>query len=132
MTDENDVRERILVVDDDQPVLELVEAMLHEEYDVDLAAEGDSALELCKKHQYQAIILDIALPGRNGFQLMGDLRERAPAAKIIMITGLSLSEEDRRKALEVADALLTKPFDVEEMKDLLRKDLRLEHLPHGT
>jgi len=126
-------KERVLVVDDEEPVLDLIEAVLCDEYDVDRATTAEQALNLCRQRQYPAIIIDIALPGElNGFQLVDQLHKLAPQTKLIMITGLALSEDAKRKALEVSDALLTKPFDVEEVKALLKKDLRLEHMPHGT
>jgi len=126
-------KERILVVDDEQPVLDLLEATLRDEYAVDSARDGSAALKLCEQNDYPAIVVDIALPGGlNGFELVDALREVAPDAKIIMITGLALSDADKQKALASADALLTKPFDVDEIRALLRKDLRLEHMPHGA
>jgi len=126
-------RERVLVVDDEEPVLDLFEAVLGDEYDVDRATTAEQALECCAEHRYPAIIIDIALPGElNGFELVDELRKQAPQSKLIMITGLALSDDAKRRAIEVSDALLTKPFDVEEVRALLKKDLRLEHLPHGT
>ncbi|HUU69463.1 MAG TPA: response regulator [Planctomycetota bacterium] len=129
----NEQKERILVVDDEEPVLDLLDATLRDEYDVDCAKTAEEALERCRERQYPAIIIDIALPGElNGFELVDELHKLTPQSKLIMITGLALDDDAKRKALEVADALLTKPFDVEEIKALLKKDLRLEHLPHGT
>ena len=125
-------KDRILVVDDEQPVLDVLDAMLCDDYIVDTARDGAEALKLCRQHKYPAMIIDIALPGRlNGFELVDALREVAPDAKFIMITGLALNDADKQKALAVADALLMKPFDVDAIKALLRKDLRLAHMPHG-
>lgn len=125
-------KERILVVDDEEPVRALMAAMLRDEYDVDAAADAEEALERCREYEYPAVIVDIALPGRlNGFELVAEMRKVLPNAKVIMITGLALDNENMRRGTAVADGLLKKPFDVEEIKAMLRKDLKLEHLPHG-
>jgi len=126
-------RESVLVVDDEEPVLELLRAMLQDEYDVDTARNGEEALRHCSGKAYDAVIIDIALPGKyNGFQLAEEVGRVSPEAKTILITGLALDEEHTKRALAVADGLLAKPFDVAEITALLRKDLKLHRLPHGA
>ncbi|HUS59010.1 MAG TPA: response regulator [Planctomycetota bacterium] len=126
-------RESVLVVDDEEPVLDLLKAMLQDEYDVDCAKDADEALRLVGGKEYDAVIADIALPGKlNGFELVEEISRVSPETKRILITGLALDEKSTKRAMAVADGLLAKPFDMYEITSLLRKDLRLERMPHGA
>jgi len=115
-------KDRILVLDDEAPVRDLLYAMLHDEYEVELAKEGQEAVEKCRTTSYAAILVDIALPGKlDGFQVVEQVRGICAEIRTILITGLALSPEARQRAAAVADALLIKPFDIEDVKSLLRR-----------
>ena len=104
-------RLRILMVEDDVDIARLV--LLHLE---DLEAEiqhcdrGDTALRLALNENWDLIILDLRLPGRNGLDICRELREQGDHTPILMLTAKS-SELDRVLGLELgADDYLTKPF----------------------
>jgi DNA-binding response OmpR family regulator len=102
---------RILVVDDEH---ELVESLRHglcaEGYVVDVAYDGREGLRLATAHPYRAVILDIMLPGLNGYRLCAELRRRDVAVPVLMLTAKD-GEYDEAEALDTgADDYLAKPF----------------------
>ncbi len=117
--------ESVLVVDDEQAVRNVLHAMLSDEYVIHLAEDGEEALKLLQDNQCVAVLVDIALPGRlDGFELAEEIRKLSPEIKVILMTGLMMSAENRDRAAVTADALLMKPFDVEELKTTLAELLK--------
>jgi len=114
---------KILVIDDDEDVRALLKAMLEEEFDVDLAVDGQQALDFCNTNRYIAVVIDIALPGTyNGFQLVEEVRKLDYSPSIILITGLALEPEVRKKTAE-ADAFIMKPFSIDEIIEVIHEAL---------
>lgn len=114
--------QRVLIIDDDPDIQDLLFAALDEEhYILDAASDGPSGLNLATANEYDAIILDINLPGMDGFALCAALRDRAHiATPILMLTSRS-GIEDRITGLDRgADDYLPKPFAVEELLARLR------------
>jgi DNA-binding response OmpR family regulator len=118
---------RLLLVEDDERISDQLAATLRREgYNVDQASDGEEALELALVETYSAIILDIMLPGKDGWSVCAELRRSKRNAPILMLTARD-SVEDRIKGLEGgADDYLPKPFDIRELlarlKALLRRD----------
>lgn len=116
---------RILVVDDEQALVDLVQGYLvREHYEVLTAADGYAALELARKEQPDLIVLDLMLPGLDGFEVCRQLRQFSDAY-ILMLTART-EELDKILGLTVgADDYLTKPFSPRELvariKALLRR-----------
>ncbi len=108
---------RILVVEDDPGMGELVYEDLEEQgYAVDWAKDGDEALSLLKSFPYDLVVLDIMLPGLNGFEITKALREKENKVPILMLTAQD-AVESRVKGLEVgADDYLVKPFYFQELR----------------
>jgi DNA-binding response OmpR family regulator len=106
---------RILVVDDDQTVSDVVARYLEREgYDVTLAADGYSALDLAATEQPDLVVLDIMLPGIDGLAVCRKLRENTPVP-VILLTALGAAT-DRIMGLEIgADDYVTKPFSPREL-----------------
>ena len=117
--------ERILVVEDDTTLRETLEYNLrHNGYDVQTAADGRAALLLAREIQPALILLDVMLPGVDGFEVCRSLRQEMNVP-IIMLTARG-EEVDRVVGLEMgADDYLTKPFSMRELlarvKALLRR-----------
>ncbi len=108
-TDPADIQ--ILVVDDEEDVVEVVGHFLEEEgFTVVKAYDGEEALELVSKNT-NLIVLDIMLPGADGFEVCQRLRSRAETEQIpIIFLSAKIEEEDQVKGLMLgADAYLTKP-----------------------
>ena len=106
----------ILVVDDEPHIIEVVSAYLAREgYEVDTAADGDSAFELARSLRPQLIVLDVGLPGRSGFDVLRDLRSDGVDSAVIMLTARD-DLIDRVAGLELgADDYVTKPFEPREL-----------------
>jgi two-component system, OmpR family, alkaline phosphatase synthesis response regulator PhoP len=110
------LRRRILLVEDEESlVITLTDRLLAEGYAVDRAGDGDTALQLGSSGQYDLIVLDVALPGKNGFDVCRDLRQRGVNTPILMLTARG-QVIDRVLGLKLgADDYLTKPFDMLEL-----------------
>lgn len=104
---------RILCVDDDELVLLAVEELLLTEgYEVVSATSGTKALELLKDQEFDMMILDIIMPGMNGYELCENIRkiDRFSETPIIMLTAMS-GEEDRKRGMEAgATVYIPKPI----------------------
>ena len=102
---------RILVVEDDKRLASTVKRGLeHEGYAVDVALDGTEGKWLATEQRYDAIIVDIMLPGLNGYRLCAELREAGNWTPILMLTAKT-GEYDEAEALDTgADDFLSKPF----------------------
>ena len=116
---------RILVIEDELDIAELVALHLSElPADVTLAHDGPRGLALALADPWDAIVLDIRLPGLNGLDLCRELRAQLSHVPILMLTARG-SELDRVLGLELgADDYLTKPFSVLEMQARVKALLR--------
>ena len=138
---------RILVVEDDEHLARTLERGLQAEgFAVDVAADGTEGLWYATEQDYDAIVLDIMLPGTNGFRVCAALRERGNWTPILMLTAKD-GDLDEAEALDTgADDFLSKPFSfvvlVARLRALLRRgrperpvvleagDLRLDPSAH--
>jgi DNA-binding response OmpR family regulator len=104
---------RVLVVDDNQTNCEVLQEMLADEFEVLIANDGGSAMQLAQQYQPTIVLLDVMLPGLSGLDVCRRLR-KLPAmskARIIMVSAKAMPSE-RAQGLEAgADDYLTKPFD---------------------
>ena len=112
---------RILVVEDEKKIASFIRKGLTEEgFTVAVSARGDEALQLASVERFDALVLDIMLPGRDGLSVLRQLRERRNTVPVIFLTardGLS----ERVEGLNLgADDYLTKPFSIEELIARLR------------
>ena len=116
MPDASSLRRRILVVEDEETlVLTLRDRLAGEGYAVETTGDGNDALELASREMFDLILLDVALPGKNGFDVCRDLRQRGVDTPILMLTARG-QVVDRVVGLKLgADDYLTKPFDMMEL-----------------
>jgi DNA-binding response OmpR family regulator len=116
---------RILVVEDDRKVAGFIEMGLREEgYAVDLARDGDEAIVLAHVNDYDAILLDLMLPKKNGLQVAAELRREGRATPILMLTARDATEDVVRGLDAGADDYLAKPFKFDELLARLRALVR--------
>lgn len=115
---------RLLVVDDDADVRELLEDYLSEQgYEVELADSAASARQLLEGEPPSLVLLDVGLPGEDGLSLARHIREHFDIG-IIMVSGAG-ETVDRIVGLEVgADDHVAKPFDLRELRARLKSVLR--------
>ncbi|MEX0690756.1 MAG: response regulator transcription factor [Gemmatimonadales bacterium] len=116
---------RILVVEDDRKVAGFIEMGLREEgYAVDVAKDGDEATVLAHVNEYDAILLDLMLPKKNGLQVAAELRREGRTIPILMLTARDATEDVVRGLDAGADDYLSKPFKFEELLARLRALVR--------
>ena len=136
--EENNNRKRylILVVDDEVRISRMIRMNLeHDGYDVIDAATGQQALDMVRSRMPNLVILDVMMPGLDGYETLSILREISQVP-VIMLTAKS-EEEDRIRGLELgADDYVTKPFSPRELMSRVKAVLRrrkaaLRALPPG-
>jgi len=116
---------RVLVVEDDASLGGVIAKGLREQaYAVDLAEDGDAALYLAAVNEYDAIVLDVLLPKKDGFTVCRTLRGRGIQTPVLMLTARD-TVRDKIAGLDAgADDYLSKPFDFAELLARLRALLR--------
>jgi two-component system, OmpR family, copper resistance phosphate regulon response regulator CusR len=116
---------RILIVEDSAGIVGFLRKGLREEgYTVEVAADGDTGFRRAVGERFDAAVVDVMLPGRDGFQLVRDLREAGVELPVLLLTARD-RVEDKVEGLDAgADDYLTKPFDFPELAARLRALLR--------
>jgi DNA-binding response OmpR family regulator len=116
---------RILLIEDERKVASFIARALRENsYAVDVAETGEKALQLGTDVTYDAILLDVRLPGLSGIQVCRELRQQRVEVPILMLTARGLVEQ-RVEGLDAgADDYLTKPFALEELLARVRALVR--------
>ena len=130
---------RILVVDDIQPNVKLLEVRLSAEYfDVLTASNGPDALRLCEEGACDIVLLDVMMPGMDGFEVCRRIKNNPATAHlpVVMVTALD-QPADRVRGLEAgADDFLTKPIDevalVARVRSLARLKVVIDELRSGA
>lgn len=119
---------RILVAEDHPSLARsLADGLRDEGYAVDLTQSGDEALHLAQVNPYDAILLDVMLPGKDGFAILKSLRQRSIDTPVLCLTARD-GIDDRVKGLDLgADDYLVKPFAWEELIARVRSVLRRGH-----
>jgi two-component system copper resistance phosphate regulon response regulator CusR len=129
---------RLLVVEDDRKVAGFIQMGLREEgFAVDVARDGSEASSLVHLTDYDAIILDVMLPQKNGLQVAAEMRREGRKTPILMLTARDTTEDVVRGLDAGADDYLAKPFRFDELLARLRALTRrrgptgLERLAYG-
>ncbi len=116
---------RILIVDDEPKILELLKELLMPYFDVSIAANGMDALEQLAYREFDLIISDIRMPVLDGIALYRRIKEKYPTYcdKIIYTTGVTFDQETQVFLDETNVTCLRKPFKIKEVLDLIQKKL---------
>jgi DNA-binding response OmpR family regulator len=116
---------RIMVVEDDPIIRQTVDyALRRAGFETTSSADGQQALELAMSQPPDLILLDIMLPGLDGYEFAQRMRKKDADVAIIMVTALD-TERDKVRGLDAgADDYITKPFSVEELLARVRANLR--------
>jgi two-component system, OmpR family, response regulator len=124
---------RVLIVEDEPKMAGLIRRGLREEgYAADVSSNGNDALWMAAATEYDAIVLDVLLPGTNGFDVCRELRQNGVWSPVLMLTARD-SVDDRVAGLDAgADDYLTKPFSFVELLARLRALARRPPLERPT
>ena len=122
---------KILVVDDEAAISTLLQYNLEENnYDVTVAEDGQTSYQLASQQQFDAILLDLMLPGMDGMTVLKTLRQDKISTPVILVTAKG-DEFDRVFGLELgADDYITKPFSPREVIARLKAVLRRSQVDH--
>ena len=115
----------ILTIEDDDAIRQgIVDALQFQSYRVLSAADGESGFQIAQEADYDLMLLDLALPGKPGFEILAEIRELRPTQPIIILTAKG-QENDRIKGLSLgADDYVVKPFSIRELMARIEAVLR--------
>lgn len=124
---------RILVIEDERKVASFIKNGLEEErYIVETAPDGEAGLDIALNNHFDAIVLDVMLPKKDGFSVLKELRAAGKVTPVLMLTARGTTE-DRVTGLDLgADDYLPKPFHFEELAARLRSIMRRSSTEKST
>jgi len=116
---------RILIVEDEESLaLKIKNVLESDEYQAEVAFEGEEGLEQALMEEYDLLILDILLPGLDGIQILKEVRRSGSAVPVLLLTAKDRVENKVRGLDAGADDYLTKPFAIPELLARVRSLLR--------
>ncbi len=116
----------ILIVDDEETLTwSLAKSLSHdrETYDITTANDGETALSLFKENNFDLVVLDIRLPGINGFDVLVKIKELNAATKVIIMTAYGSSEAKAKAKARGSLFYIEKPFEIDQLRELILKAL---------
>jgi len=122
------MKPKVLIVDDDPINIELLESYLSKDYDILKAHDGNEAIIIVEENPPDILLLDIMMPGINGYEVCKKLKDdpKTNHIPIIMVTALT-DKKDKIKAMEAgADEFLSKPIDSCEVNVRVKSLLRIK------
>lgn len=127
-------RERILVVDDNSVNREIISEILANENEIFMAENGAIAIKLAQRHRPHVVLLDVMMPGLDGYDICRKLRAMPGMTdvRIVMVSAKAMPSERARGFDAGADAYVTKPFDDDELIAAIRPAAPLEDCEDAT
>ncbi len=123
-------KESLLVVEDEDIMREaLFDYFSDEGHTVDTAHDGDKALEKFNLENYNVMIVDLKLPGRDGLAVLKEIKKKNPKAKVIIITAYPSTETEMEAKQEGAFEYLPKPFELDYLENIIRQPFEVEIIP---
>ncbi len=124
----------VLLIDDNEATTTLITAILHKEFDVDVAADGTDALEKLRTKNYRAIVLDLLMPQLDGYGVLDFLRNNHPEVlKSVLVVSAALSRKEMARVREYhVCEIISKPFEVDHLIGAVRRCAGLEPGPRAT
>lgn len=128
---------KILIVEDEKKIADTIKLGLTENgYQIDVAYDGNIGYKLYKANDYNLVILDINLPGMNGYDLCKIIRADNPRIPVIMLTAMSTLNDKIEGYDAGADDYMVKPFEFKELllkiRVLLKRTLQHQNMPVGN
>ena len=105
----------VLLADDNEATRTLLTALLHRDFDVDIATDGNEAIERLRTRRYAALLLDLRMPFADGFAVLDFLKEQQPQMlRNVLVVTAALSRADLQRAENYGIcAVVAKPFDID-------------------
>ncbi|OGP73846.1 MAG: hypothetical protein A2V86_09540 [Deltaproteobacteria bacterium RBG_16_49_23] len=123
-------KQRMLVVEDEDIMREaLFDYFTDAGHMVDTARDGEKALEKVNFEDYNVMIVDLKLPGRDGISVLREAKEKNPKAKVIIITAYPSVETEEKARQDGALNYLPKPFELDYLETLIRQSYEIEIIP---
>jgi len=123
-------KENMLVVEDEDIMREALSDYFSDVgHKVDTADNGDKALESLNLEDYNVMIVDLKLPGRDGLSVLKDIRAKNPKAKVIIITAYPSIETAKEAIRGGATDYLPKPFELDYLETIIRQSYEIEEAP---
>lgn len=119
-------RPRLLVVEDTSDTAFLIERILGNRFDIDLASDGEQGLALWQKHHHQLVLLDVMLPNLSGENVLTRILSQDPSQAVVIMTAYSTMELAGRLMLTGACDFLEKPFRAEQLRRICELASRRE------
>ena len=120
----NPAKKRILVVDDEATVCRSIrQALLCEEYEIDIAMSGEEALRMAENKDYEVMVVDLMMPGLSGLDLLRSIKAKNSSARIIMVTGYPTMKNTLQAMHLGAFDFLPKPFLPSDLRKIVAKAL---------
>ena len=115
---------RILYADDDEAACLIVRDQLTEEgYAVKTVRDGEAAMTLLQKEPFDVVLLDIRMPGKDGLEVLNEMKERKINPRIIMLTAVGEVSTAIEAVKRGANDYVTKPYQVEDLLSCIRRVL---------
>jgi len=126
-------KETMLVVEDEDIMREaLFDYFSDEGHEVDTAIDGDKALEKLNLEDYNVMIIDLKLPGRDGLSVLKEIRAKNPKAKVIIITAYPSIETAKEAIRSGAVEYLPKPFELDYLETIIKQSYEIDVVPAPT
>ena len=123
-------KENMLVVEDEEIMRDaLVDYFSSEGHKVDTAQNGDTAIDNLDLKDYDIMIIDLRLPGRDGLSVLDEVRKKNPKAKVIMITAYPTVESETEAMKKGAVNYLQKPFELDYLETLIKQSFEVDVVP---
>ena len=120
---------KIMIVDDEPDIREMLSLFLNsEDFDTETAVNGDDFLDKIDEFNPDIVTLDVMMPGLKTIEILEKLKERKNNSKIILLTVVRLSDEEKEKMSNMGNIVdyITKPFDLDNLMESVKKNMKIE------
>lgn len=109
----------ILIVDDEEIMRGFLFDLLEDAgYDVEQCPSGEEAIEKVRGQRYDLVITDIKMQGKDGYDVLKEVKRLQPDVKVLLMTGYALDEDGRESIRKGANGFVLKPFDITSIREI--------------